>query len=111
MSIELGVVLTLITVICGVAYKLGMLAQKVEQITQAQQRNEARADGASVSLTQLVSDVGRLSTAQEKSENKTEALGKSVGELLTEIRLLVQRFGDMRKEVQKSTVYMLEDKQ
>jgi hypothetical protein len=57
MTIEAGVVLALIIAICGVAFRLGALSQKVDGLTAAQVKSEVEQASTVTKLANLHSDV------------------------------------------------------
>lgn len=80
MTIEAGVALALIVAICGVAFRLGALSQKVDGLTAAQIKGEAEQTLTARTLTNLASDV----------------------------RLIVERVNAIRHAQEKGKVYMLD---
>jgi hypothetical protein len=83
MTIEAGVVLALIIAICGVAFRLGALSQKVDGLTAAQVKSEVEQASTVTKLTNLHSDV----------------------------RLIVSRVNDIRNAQKQGKVYMLDQQE
>lgn len=83
MSIEAGVLLSLIVAICGVAFRLGALSKEVDGLTKAQAKNEIDQAATVTKLANLHSDV----------------------------RLIVSRVNDIRHAQEKGKVYMLDQRE
>lgn len=83
MTIEAGVMLALIVAVCGVAFRLGALSQKVDGLTAAQVKSDAEQASTVTKLTNLHSDV----------------------------RLIVSRVNDIRDAQKQGKVYMLDQRE